>query len=400
MRMRLAAGLHLGTLGDGIGNMAFNLRKPLVINNRTLFNTLFKPTANLHGGGGFGKPPGELVIDAILHEHPVGADAGLAGIAIFRRHRAGNGHIHIGIIEHDQRCVATQLKAHLLECICTLAHEDPADFGRAGKGHLADTVIITQRTAHGRCIHAGHDIHHTGGQSGPVGQFGKGQRRQRCLFGRLQHTGTARGNARRHLAGDHRDREIPRGNGTKHPDRLFEGQKPLVGDRAFHHIAADAARLFGKPVDEACTIDNLAARLGQWLAHFGGQDDRQIISIRHDQIIPFAHHHGAVLGRACGPFLLRRCGCINSGGDITCPKIGNLGHNLASGRIGDGKALVTSGFGPGTVDVGIDTQQGWIVQVHGFKVSRFIKRSSEYGMFRSKRRGRLFGACPDTRDMC
>ena len=206
-----------------------------------------------------------------------------------------------------------------------------------------------------------------------MGQFSKGQRRQRCLFGRLQHAGTARGNARCHLAGDHRDREVPRGNRAEHADRLFEGQKPLVGDRAFHHIAADAARLFGKPVDKAGTIDNFAARLGQWLAHFGGQDNRQIIGIRHDQIIPFAHHHGAIFGRAGGPFLLCWNSRINGGGNITGTKIGNLGHNVASGRIGDGKALVTGGRGPGTVYVGIDTKQRRIVQVHGVKVSRFIK---------------------------
>ena len=127
--MRLAAGLHLGTLGDGIGNMAFNLGKALIINNRALFNALFKAAANLHGGRCFSKTASELVIDTILHEHPVGTDTGLAGIAIFRRHSTGNGYIHIGIIKHNQRCVAAQLQAHLLECVCTLTHEDAADFG-------------------------------------------------------------------------------------------------------------------------------------------------------------------------------------------------------------------------------------------------------------------------------
>jgi hypothetical protein len=39
---------------------------------------------DLHRNGGLGQPLGEGVVDAVLHQDEVGADAGLPGIAVFR----------------------------------------------------------------------------------------------------------------------------------------------------------------------------------------------------------------------------------------------------------------------------------------------------------------------------
>src|ERR1700736_2661746 len=46
------------------------------------------PTAgDLHRSGGLSKALRERVVDAVLHQNAVGADAGLAGVAIFRGDR-------------------------------------------------------------------------------------------------------------------------------------------------------------------------------------------------------------------------------------------------------------------------------------------------------------------------
>ena len=271
--MPAAAGQHLGALGAGVGDMALDLVEALAIDDRPLLDPVLHAVADLHRGGRLGQAAGELVIDSVLHEDTVGADTGLAGIAVFRGHSAGDRRVDIGIVEDDQRRVAAELKAHLLQRAGALAHQNAADLGRAGEGHLADTVVVAQRLADGRTVHAGDDIDDTRGDAGALGQLGKRQRRQRRLFGGFQHTGAAGGDSRGDLAGDHRDREVPRGDRAEHPDRLLEGQEALVRDRAFHDIAADPARLFGEPVDEARAIGNLATRLGDRLAHLGGQDD-------------------------------------------------------------------------------------------------------------------------------
>ena len=55
-----------------------------------------------------------LVIDARLDEDPVGADAGLAGVAELGGHAAGDGLRHVGRVEDDEGRVAAQLKRDLL----------------------------------------------------------------------------------------------------------------------------------------------------------------------------------------------------------------------------------------------------------------------------------------------
>ena len=362
--MPAAAGQHLGTLGAGVGDMALDLVEALAVDDRPLLDPVLHAVADLHRGGRLGQAAGELVIDSVLHEDAVGADTGLAGIAVFRGHGAGDGRVDIGIVEDDQRRVAAELEAHLLQCVGALAHQDAADLGRAGEGHLADAVVIAQRLANGRAVHAGNDVDDTGGDAGALGQLGKRQRRQRCLLGRFQHTGAARGDPRGDLAGDHRDRKIPRGDRAKHADRLLEGQEALVRDRAFHDITANPARLFGEPVDEARAIGNLAARLGDRLAHLGGQDDGQILGIRHYQLVPFAHHHGTVLGGAGGPGFLCRYRGVDGGCGFGRAEIRHLGDGFAGGRVGHGKPLVPGGGSPGAVDIGIGAKKGRVGQVH------------------------------------
>ena len=198
-----------------------------------------------------------------------------------------------------------------------------------------------------------------------MGQLGQRQRRQRRLFGRFQHAGAARGDPRRDLAGDHRDREIPGRDGTKHADRLLEGQETLVRDRAFHDIATDPPRFLGEPVDKGGAIGDLAARLGDRLAHLGGQDDGQILGIGEDQLVPFAHHHGTVLGGASGPGSLRRHRGIDRRRDRFSAQIGHLGDGLAGRRVGDGETPVLRCLYPDAIDIGVGAKQGWIVQLHG-----------------------------------
>ena len=50
-------------------------------------------SATLHRAGGLGEALGEGVIDTVLHQDPVGAHAGLAGVAVFRGDRSNYYHL-------------------------------------------------------------------------------------------------------------------------------------------------------------------------------------------------------------------------------------------------------------------------------------------------------------------
>jgi hypothetical protein len=77
--------------------------------------TRLEPVGDLHRAGRLGEALCERVIDAVLHQDAVGADAGLAGIAIFRGDRPLDRCLDIGVVEDDERRVAAQLERQFLD---------------------------------------------------------------------------------------------------------------------------------------------------------------------------------------------------------------------------------------------------------------------------------------------
>ena len=87
---------------------------------------------------------GEGVVDAVLHQDAVGADAGLAGVAELAGQGAGHRLIEIGVVEHDEGGVAAQLQAQPLDGVGGLAHQQRAHAGRSGEGDLGDHGVAGQ----------------------------------------------------------------------------------------------------------------------------------------------------------------------------------------------------------------------------------------------------------------
>ena len=91
-----------------------------------------------------------LVIDARLDEDPVGADAGLAGVAELGGHAAGHGLIHVGRVEDDEGSVATQLQGDLLHRTSALPVEDnKLDGYPPGQDYVLGTTIMANGTTNG-----------------------------------------------------------------------------------------------------------------------------------------------------------------------------------------------------------------------------------------------------------
>jgi hypothetical protein len=83
----LAAGDDLGALLDGVGDVRLGLLDRLHVDQRADHRTRLEPVGHLHGACGLGEALRKGVVNAVLHQYPVGAHAGLAGIPIFRSDR-------------------------------------------------------------------------------------------------------------------------------------------------------------------------------------------------------------------------------------------------------------------------------------------------------------------------
>ena len=164
------------------------------------------------------------------------------------------------------------------------------------------------------------------GRPAPLAQNGKGNRRERCLAGRLQHHGATGGKGRACLAGDHGVREVPWRDRRNDADGLLQDENALVLLVAGNNIAVNAACFFGKPFDKARTIGDFALGLGERLTLFQRQDATEVVLVRHHQFEPLAQHAGAFLGCAGGPFLL----------DLLRSRNGLFGFRCAEFRGGGG----------------------------------------------------------------
>lgn len=106
--MRFAAGDHLRTFGDGIGNVFFNFGHGFLVDQRAGGDAVLQAVANAQFFHRLLQLLGETVIP-VTDVQAVGADAGLPGVAELRRQRPLDGFIEVGIVKDDKRRVAAQL---------------------------------------------------------------------------------------------------------------------------------------------------------------------------------------------------------------------------------------------------------------------------------------------------
>ena len=95
-----------------------------------------------------------------------------------------------------------------------------------------------------------HDVEHAGRNAGLPGKLGDCERRQRRFLRGFDDHGAARGECRRRLAGDHRQREVPERDGGADADRLFQHDETPVATGRPDDVAIDALGFFREPIDE------------------------------------------------------------------------------------------------------------------------------------------------------
>jgi len=202
-----------------------------------------------------------------MHEEPVGRHADLPAIGEFRRHRNVQRHFQIGILEHDQRCIAAQLHRNLLHRRGGVTDHLLADAGGAGQRDLANRCCSHDRGI-GRARRPHHEAHSAVGQAAGPEAIHHHHRHARRLAGRSDDNRTSRCQRRCGLARHQRGRKVPGCEGPDNSDRFAAYFEPPARHPAFDDPAVDPARFLGIPAELLNRQNPFPQGLCNWLAGF------------------------------------------------------------------------------------------------------------------------------------
>ena len=241
----------------------------LPVDQRTDLALLLQAMADLQISHSLRQSSRELLVDRILHEEPIRADARLARVAELRGDRAIHRVLQHAVAEHQERRVAPQLQTQLLHRPRRLSVQILANRSRACEGQGSHILRLQQSLPHLlsvlRC--ARHHVEHSRGNPRLFGEEGQIESGDGGGAGGFQHTGAADRESRSHLPSDHGDREVPGGDEAHDAHRLVDGEQLASGRRRERRdgLTAQVLRLLCKPTDEIGSILHLPARLADRL---------------------------------------------------------------------------------------------------------------------------------------
>ena len=157
----------------------------------------------------------EFVIDVVVDQDALDADAALAGLVEGAEDDPLERVVEVGVRVDDHRRIAAELEHHLL--LAGLGLEVPADAGRAGEAQQLQPLVGGEQV--GALAVRGQD------REGALGQIGLGQhlahddRAERRAAGRLHHERAADRERRRDLVRGEVEREVERRDEAARPDR-------------------------------------------------------------------------------------------------------------------------------------------------------------------------------------
>src|SRR5471030_3303094 len=352
----LATGQNGCAFADRVSNVFLNLGHGFFVDQRASGGAFFQTVADLEFGHSHFQLLGERVVDRILDVQAVGADAGLAVVAVFGNDRAFDGLIQVRVVEHNKRRVAAQFQRDLLDVLGAFGHQLATDFGGAGEGQFAHDRVAGQLAADVAGA-AGHHAEHAIRNAGTLGQFSQGEGRERGLRSRLEHHGATGGQGRAGFTGDHRRREVPRGDGRGHAEWLLDYNQALVWLVARNHITVDALGFFGEPLDKGSGVNDFALGFGQWLALLEGHQASQVVLVFDDQFEPATQLVRTVLGGQCTPGRQRLVGRFDGTTGYGSAHFRHSAQNLARGRVVDLDGLTVVRIDPSAINKGLLAEQ-------------------------------------------
>ena len=339
-----------GAVIGGGGDQFVDRLDGLGVDHRTTRDAVVESAADTHIGHRCGEHPGELVGHRLVDEEAVRGGAGLGRVAHLRHHRTLHGGVEVGVVEHDERCVAAEFHHGLEHPVGGALEQHDADLGRAGERHHARRRMVDRSVEPLSRRQRRHDVDHAGGQPGLVEEFADPQRRQRGLPRRLDDRCVAGGEGRGELPGDHRRREVPRGHDDHDADRRVVDDDPVGARGCDAERPLDAHGLFGVPAEELSGVGDLAPRVGERLAVFERDQPGEFVGVIDHQLPGAPEDLAALAGRRRGPGRLRRRGRFAGGGGVVGGAGRDGGDHLLVRRVLDIEPLRRRAVSPLATD--------------------------------------------------
>ena len=143
---RAAAAEH-GALGDPAGDVRLDLLAVGGAGERAGLGLLVERAAEPDPAGAVDQPVDELVVDVLVHDQPRAGGADLAGVQEHRGQGEVEGHLEVGVGEHQVGVLAAELEGHLLHRARRGGHQPPAGLQAAGEGDQVDPGVGAERRA-------------------------------------------------------------------------------------------------------------------------------------------------------------------------------------------------------------------------------------------------------------
>ena len=131
------------------------------------------------------------------------------------------------------------------------------------------------------------------------------------------------------------------------------------------HLAVNALSFLREPLDERSAVRDLALRLRKRLALLGGEEQAEIILVRHHQVVPLAQDRGALLGSLRAPRGPRAVCCFHRALRFGRSHVRNAADRLAGGGVVDLDRATGIGARPRAIEVALLAKKGGIFQRKG-----------------------------------
>lgn len=248
------------------------------------------------GGGAFGQPRHEGIVDAVADDQPAAGGAALPGGIERSIERALHRLLQVGIIRHHQRILAAHFQLHLDATHCARLGQALACALGAGKAQRIDAGVQhgwpqNMATAH-------HQVEHASRQTGTLQDVGQRPGRPGNQFGRLQYHGVAEGQRGGCFPCGDRDREVPGGDQPHHPHRLAADENLNSGTHRVHQFPLHTQGLPGKEFENLSGTRHFTYGFGQGLAFLSGQEGAQHLPACQD-LAPCSIQNVRALLRRC-----------------------------------------------------------------------------------------------------
>ena len=152
----------------------------------------------------FGKCLCKFIIDAVLHENPVGRHASLPGVAELGQDAGFYCRLDLCIVKDDEWAVATQLKRKLCQIVGTLFREQLSNASGASEAQLSNRLRLAERLADfSDFVESGNYVDCSLGETGLLSQHCLRESAQWRLTCRLPDGGASSCQCCSDLSGDH-----------------------------------------------------------------------------------------------------------------------------------------------------------------------------------------------------